>query len=300
MKKEKLIKKWLDNELTPEEFEDFQKLEAYESYIKLSEGAKRFKAPDFDASEAYQSIQPIIQRKRNRKSLLIRLQPIAQVAAIFMIVFGAYSLIFSENLMTSHTLAGQKTAVTLPDASVVELNSMSEFSYQKNNWKEEREVYLEGEAFFKVAKGSRFDVQTSSGTVSVLGTEFNVKHRNKYFEVKCFEGKVSVLHRGELTELTAGKSIRIVEDKISHAITELEYPSWLDNLSTFKSVPLHEVIAEFERQYDVKIITKTNTGLLFSGSFVHDNKELALKSITLPFELNYTIKNNIITLKKIE
>ncbi len=300
MKKEELIKKWLDNELSVEELKAFQRLEEYDSYVKLSEKAKQFKAPDFDSSEAYKRMEPIIEHKRTQKSLLIRLRPIAQIAAIFMIVFGAYTLLFSNGLTTFNTLASQKITITLPDASIVKLNSKSQLSFDKNTWKEQREVKLEGEAFFKVAKGSRFDVQTNSGIVSVMGTQFNVKNRNNYFEVKCFEGKVSVLYRDELTELPAGKTLRIINGITFNNQTNLEHPTWIENESSFKSVPLAEVIDEFERQYDVKVVIDIDTNTLFSGSFVHDNKDLALKSITLPFGLNYTIENKIITFKKIE
>lgn len=300
MKKEELIKKWLDNELSVEELKAFQRLDEYDSYVKLSEKAKQFKAPDFDSSEAYKRMEPIIEHKRTQKTLLIRLRPIAQIAAIFMIVFGAYTLLFSNDLTTFNTLASQKITITLPDASIVKLNSKSQLSFDKNTWKEQREVKLEGEAFFKVAKGSRFDVQTNSGIVSVMGTQFNVKNRNNYFEVKCFEGKVSVLYRDELTELPAGKTLRIINGITFNNQTNLEHPSWIENESSFKSVPLAEVIDEFERQYDVKIVTDIDTNALFSGSFVHDNQDLALKSITLPFGLNYTIENKIITFKKIE
>jgi len=300
MKKEELIKKWLDNELSVEELKAFQRLEEYDSYVKLSEKAKQFKAPDFDSSEAYKRMEPIIEHKRTQKTLLIRLRPIAQIAAIFMIVFGAYTLLFSNDLTTFNTLASQKITITLPDASIVKLNSKSQLSFDKNTWKEQREVKLEGEAFFIVAKGSRFDVQTNSGIVRVMGTQFNVKNRNNYFEVKCFEGKVSVLYRDELTELPAGKTLRIINGITFNNQTNLEHPSWIENESSFKSVPLAEVIDEFERQYDVKIVIDIDTNALFSGSFVHDNQDLALKSITLPFGLNYTIENKIITFKKIE
>lgn len=300
MNKEELVKKWLDNNLSAEELNAFQQLEEYDSYVKLSEKAKLFKAPDFDSLEAYKKIQPIIKQKRVQKTLLVRLRPIAQIAAVLMIVFGVYSLLFSNDLTTINTLVSQKITITLPDASIAELNSKSQLSYNESSWSEKREVKLEGEAYFKVAKGSRFDVQTLSGIVSVLGTQFNIKNRNKYFEVKCFEGKVSVSHNGETTELLAGKTIRIIDGSVYNDETKLEYPTWIENISSFKSTPLVEVIAEFERQYDVKIITESDTSLLFSGSFVHDNKDLALKSITLPFGLNYTIENNRIILKKVE
>ena len=121
MKKEDLIKKWLDNELTAEEFTAFKQLEEYDSFIKLSKNAQYFKAPDFDSSKAYKKLQPIIKQKRTQKALLNLWKPIVQIAAVFMIVFGAYSLLFSKNIITIDTLASQKVTITLPDASTAEL-----------------------------------------------------------------------------------------------------------------------------------------------------------------------------------
>ena len=74
---------------------------------------------------------------------------------------------------------------------------------------------------------------------------------------------------------------------------------WLDNESIFNSIPYSEVIAEFERQYDVKIITKDiDTDILFTGGFTHKNIETSLKSITLPLQLTYQIKDDTIILKR--
>ncbi|MGB6268923.1 MAG: hypothetical protein WBF67_07940 [Olleya sp.] len=52
MNKEELIKKWLDHDLTPQEFEAFKLLEDYESLIKLSNFSKGFKAPEYNVDEA--------------------------------------------------------------------------------------------------------------------------------------------------------------------------------------------------------------------------------------------------------
>ena len=64
--------------------------------------------------------------------------------------------------------------------------------YASNKWDKKRRVRLEGEAFFKVAKGSTFTVDTKTGSVKVLGTQFNVKNRIGFFEVVCYEGLVGV------------------------------------------------------------------------------------------------------------
>jgi len=296
MKKEELIKKWLDNELTTAELQEFKQLEEYDSFIKLSENAQFFKAPEYNSSEAYKKVLPIIEQKRVSKTLLQKLKPVMQIAAVFVIGIVVYSAFFTNDFTTINTLASEKTIINLPDNSIAQLNSMSELSFNKDSWNTQREVELKGEAYFRVAKGSQFDVQTSSGIVSVLGTEFNVKNRKDYFEVTCYEGKVRVEYSENISILTAGKSIRILNGEIIDDIITINHPTWIDNYSSFKSVPFTQVITEFERQYNVKMNLETDVNTLFTGAFTHDDKKLALESITIPLNLKYTIKENTIRL----
>ncbi len=300
MEKETLIKKWLKNELSVDELKAFQQLEEYDSLLKLSENAQFFKAPSYNSYKAYKKLQSSIAHKRKSKIVLQRLRPVVQIAAVFLIGFFIYAVFFSNNITSVHSLASQKLLTELPDASTVQLNSLSQLSYNKKTWEKRRKVNFDGEAFFKVAKGSQFDVHTSSGIVSVLGTQFNVKNRTNYFEVTCYEGRVSVSFDGEIIELLAGNSLQIINEVVNNDITELLYPTWIDSISSFKSVPFYEVIAEFERQYNVKISTNIDTDMLFTGTFVHNSKNLALQSITLPFNLDYTIVNNKIIIKRID
>ena len=299
MMKEILIKKWLDNELTADELKEFQQLEEYDSYVKLSEKAQLFKAPEYNSSDAYKKLQPKIDKKRsaNNKGLY---KLIAKMAAAFIIGFSLVSIIFSKDVTTIETMASEKTTVTLPDNSTAQLNSKSELSYSEKKWDKKRTVNLEGEAYFKVAKGSKFDVKTTAGIVSVHGTQFNVKNRENYFEVKCFEGLVGVEIDGDITMLPIGNTLRVSNGVVTKSNTNLDSPTWIQNTSSFKSVPLSEVLSEFERQYDVKISTDFNTDIMFTGMFVHTDKQVALKSITIPFDLEYTITNNKISLTKIE
>lgn len=76
-------------------------------------------------------------------------------------------------------------------------------------------------------------------------------------------------------------------------------PYWLNNESAFKSMPFSQVIAEFERQYEVTFNVNTiDTNQLFTGSFAHNNIDVALKAITLPLNLSFTKNNNKISLKR--
>jgi len=300
MKKEILIKKWLDNELTADELKEFKQLEEYDSYVKLSEKAQFFKAPDYSSTEAYEKFKTIIEEKRSRKNNKKIYFLIAQMAAAFIIGFGLFSVIFSSGLTTIKTLASENQTVILPDNSIVKLNSLSEISYSEKKWNKKRKLDLKGEAYFKVAKGATFLVETSSGVVSVHGTQFNVKSRNNYFEVQCFEGLVSVVIDEKEIMLPAGNVVQIVNGVRRGNKISRYSPTWLDNKSSFVSVPLSEVISEFERQYNVFVKAEINTEVLFTGMFVNNNKEEALKSITIPFDLKYSIDGNKITLIKIE
>jgi ferric-dicitrate binding protein FerR (iron transport regulator) len=77
-------------------------------------------------------------------------------------------------------------------------------------------------------------------------------------------------------------------------------PKWIDNISSFKGVPLSEVLDEFERQYGIEVeVIKVDTERIFTGSFVNNNLEQALASITIPFNLTFKKDNsNKITLFK--
>ncbi len=66
MKKEELVKKWLNFELNQEELEAFKKLDAYSSFMKLSENAKHFKAPNFDSEATYEDIKSEYAAKSKR------------------------------------------------------------------------------------------------------------------------------------------------------------------------------------------------------------------------------------------
>ena len=297
MNREELIKKWLDHNLNANELEAFKKLEDYDALVKLNTITKQLKAPEYNTSEELSSVLSRLTAHQKPKTNWTPI--IARIAAIFVICFGIY--FYTSNLNTEvTTLVAQKDNIVLPDNSSVDINSVSKIEFSKNSWRDNREVKLEGEAYFKVAKGSKFSVITPKGTVSVLGTQFNVKQRDNYFEVVCYEGIVAVDFNNTQTKLKAGDRFLSIDGKlITNEKENSKAPSWLTGNSIFKSLPYKTVVKEFERQYDVKIsLQNINDSQLFTGSFTHNNMELALKSITLPLQLTYTKTDHTITLKR--
>lgn len=296
MDKEILISKWLDNNLNDQELEAFKKLEGYDDLIRLNAGVQAFKASDYDTSKELEHVMTSIKSSNKQVHWF---KPLMRVAAILAICFSLYY--YTTTLDTTiATEYAQKTTVKLPDASSVSLNARSEIVFNKNSWKQERDVELTGEAFFNVAKGSTFNVITKSGTVTVYGTQFNVKQRDNYFEVICYEGLVGVTFNSQETKLKPGDSFLIMDGKLIAKEKENRLsPSWLNNESQFKSLPFKEVIAEFERQYHVTFKIKgIDTEQLFTGSFSHDSIDVALKNITLPLGATYSKTNNTIILER--
>ena len=302
MNREILISKWLNNDLNDQELEAFKNLEDYEDLVKLNDNLQAFKASDYSPSNELESVLNAIKSPRAYKAKNQSLQwfkTIMRVAAILAICFSLYYYTTTLDTTISTEFA-QKTTIELPDASSVSLNAKSLLVFNKKDWKKQRDVELRGEAFFKVAKGSSFNVLTATGTVTVYGTQFNVKQRDNYFEVICYEGLVGVIYQSQETKLKPGDSFLILDGKIIAKEKENRpTPSWLNNESSFKSIPYKNVIKEFERQYGVTFtLNGIDSNQLFTGSFAHDNLEVAVKAITLPLHVSYSKVDKTIILKR--
>lgn len=299
MDKEYLIKKWLDHDLSTEELKAFQSLEDYHELIKLSKSLEDFKAPDFDNESIYSEIQSNISRQKLVTSKTNWLKPILRIAAVITVLVSVYY--YTNTLNTStQTHFAEKTELILPDNSKVTLNTNSKVVFNKKKWDILRDVHLDGEAYFDVKKGSKFNVLTNSGNVTVLGTEFNVKNRTDFFNVVCYEGSVKVISNNMTKILKPGDQFLIIDGNyIAQEKEKNNTPSWINNKSYFKSIPYKYVLREFERQYNVTINKSSiNIDRLYTGTFVHDNQELALKAITLPLNISFKIENNVIVLNR--
>ncbi|NJB71351.1 ferric-dicitrate binding protein FerR (iron transport regulator) [Saonia flava] len=290
MDKNKLIEKWLSGELTEEESKAFSTLEEAPFYTNIIEDASQFKASHFSSMPDFDVFKERITSEKTSVKTIDWFKPMMRIASVLIIGIGIYSIFFLNKMVEVETLVAEKTTIELPDESQVVLNALSEVRYNKKDWKTNREIELKGEAFFDVAKGAKFDVVTETGTVSVLGTEFNIKHRGDIFEVSCYEGTVRVVTSKNTQILQAGDNYKSINGEMLTGKQTNEMPKWINNMSEFQRTPVSEVFAELERQYGVIIETeKINTDQLFTGGFAHDNLQSALKAISEPLGMEYKI-----------
>lgn len=294
MKEDYILKKWLNDDLSPMEQAAFDEEEDAALNKAILETAQRFKAPvaiGMSKEKIVGKNDPTV--KEFKKTSISLTQWLSGIAALLVFSIGMYTWL-SNGTTTISTEIAQTESITLPDASQVILNVKSQLSYSSSSWEDNRLINLDGEAFFDVEKGSRFDVKTSKGIISVLGTEFNVRQRGEVLEVTCYEGKVQVSSGDVLQIITVGERVILRDSKLTKNLIKQTYPEWRDDLSRFKNTRLDEVFAELERHYKVKIeLENVEETTLFSGAFEHSNLEVALQSITQPLVgVTYKIENN--------
>ncbi|MCL6272485.1 FecR family protein [Muricauda sp. 2012CJ35-5] len=291
---ENYLAKWLSGALSEAELAEFKKSEAYASYVKLKEVSETLEAPEFDVDQAFEQLRAT---RMEEAPKVITLHPFKKflrvAAAIAILLTGSYFYVNSLDESISTQLA-DRTEITLPDNSEIILNADSKITYSEKNWDTNRDVKLEGEAFFKVAKGQKFTVSTSQGTVTVLGTQFNVENRDGFFEVTCYEGLVSVSHNGMETKLPAGNSFMVIDGEIKETGKPHNMePSWVNDESSFERIPLEFVLSELERQFNIKVNTQNvDKNLLFTGTFSNTDLNMALKSISTPSRMNYKLEGD--------
>jgi transmembrane sensor len=300
MKNQEYIEKWLADTLSEEERTLFEQTDEYRNLQRMDNALKRFTPSEFDASVSFEKIKS--RRQKETKVVSLHWPAILRVAAALIIgvsvLFYFSDTLFGPSDMVYETGIGETRQVVLPDQSVVTLNAKSSIAFSKDNWNEERTVKLEGEAFFSVQKGEKFQVLTNAGTVTVLGTQFNVKDRDQFYEVICYEGKVQVAANSSPVQLTAKHSYREVRKQATQAVLEIaDTPTWVNKESAFESVPYQEVLSELERQYEVTIKTKDiDVTQLYTGRFPNTDLTTALKSVTIPFGLTYQVNGKEILL----
>lgn len=294
MNKENDILKWFEGEISSEVIKKRYPNEDFSALEKLGFYSKQLEATKVDAQKALADFMARKLTKNEPKVIPLNFKSFLKIAAIFVIMLTSSYFLFFNNTKSFETQIAQTQTFNLPDNSEVILNAQSKLSFNKKEWKESRTLELDGEAFFKVAKGEKFTVYTDAGSIQVLGTQFNVKERDNYFEVQCYEGSVSVTSIIEKVILKPGKSFRVVNGNvvITNDING-ETPSWLAKESSFENVPLWQVINELQIQYNIIVdASQVDISKTFSGSFTHTDKNIALQSVTIPLKLSYKINGN--------
>lgn len=289
------LKKYLNFELSPDEEEAFKKTKEYKKHQKTLELLENSKAISFDGKTLLENIN----NKKTATSKVIPLYkkwlPISIAASILVCFSMLY--FYTTKPISYNTIVGESIRFSLPDESSVWLNAKSEISHNKD-WDNSRDITLKGEAYFEVAKGKKFTVKTPQGTVNVLGTKFNVKQRDDFFEVHCFEGSVAVSYKNNKTVLKANDVFSSNEN--SKPINNITKPNWIANKSVFHDAYLKDVLDDISLHYNITFVENKsidNLSLKYTGSYNYtDDLQTILDVLCKSLNLKYSIENESIYL----
>ncbi|MGN1234326.1 MAG: FecR family protein [Candidatus Cryptobacteroides sp.] len=269
------VKRVIDNRGTADEVKQAVKwLRTDEGSAYLSElMSEDFKAissgnagdwADCDAPED-EMLDRLVKGIRKSRSAWLRKMALAAAIAIpFLILAGGLVFVSAKTGLFSpvtysevNVPSGEMARVILPDGTDVLLNSMSRMRYPSRFSLFERNVELEGEAYFNVVKDKSkpFKVDLSVMEITVLGTKFNVKAYNcEPVRVTLEEGSIRLDDNRSLTRiLKPGESAEYNRNSGSCSIVKLidmePVTAWKYSRQCFILAPLGEVLRTLERLY---------------------------------------------------
>ncbi|MEG1839410.1 MAG: FecR family protein [Bacteroidaceae bacterium] len=271
-----------------------------------------------DSESIYRRIKENIENEasqQQRKKHVLQMPFLRQMlkyTAIF--VLGAISITailqFRETQPTFCEISvprGSISEVMLPDSSIVTLNSNSSIRYASNFLSNNRNVYLKGEAFFKVKKQkseNRFTVYSKDSKIVVKGTEFNVR---AYLEEKDIE---ATLIKG-IIEFKANKRSITMKPKQQiiytpngqHIVLREHNPEemdWRSGMYTFKDQRLKEVIRAFNRIYDASIVLDASVENIEFSGYINKKNTMrhSLDIVLLTTGTQSQLRNNSIYINK--
>ncbi|MBA9077537.1 FecR family protein [Rufibacter quisquiliarum] len=216
-------------------------------------------------------------------------------------------------LMTMQTAPGERKTVQLEDGSTIILQSGSQVTYRQPFAADRRDITLEGEAFFQVAKDKRRPFVVKSGAIytQALGTSFNIKYlpNDTATSVALATGLVKISQdqnhsRVQLAHLVPGEQLQFNRDNQQHRVSTFERRevlSWKDGVLYFKKASLGEVVQKIEQWYGVEVAV---TGLKpekmkewsYTGEYTDQSLPQVLEGIGFVKQFSFKIQDNHVRL----
>lgn len=200
--------------------------------------------------------------------------------------------------------AGNKKTQLLADGSTVYLNGDSRLKYKISSESSERKLYLEGEAFFDVARDETkpFIIGLEGSKVQVLGTSFNIQAypEDEQISTSVITGRVAF-------EASKAKSLILVPgnkgviDKGQNSIDKLDVDNskdiaWREKVLYFENTSLSEMSKSLYRMYGmtIKLVDGSLEDLRITAKFENENIDEIFKILEMTNEISYSIEGDMI------
>lgn len=206
-------------------------------------------------------------------------------------------------------------SLILEDHSSVVVRSGSSLDVNRDFNKSQRNVYLDGEAFFDVAHNDRkpFMIHTGSLTIEVLGTAFNVKAYSRQDSASIYVTRGKVLVRDSANKLdrvlNAHQSIVYQKNGASFRIEDQGeedpgIPDWAAQDMVFDKLSLRQIFDRLSKRYKVTILSKdsrllnTNVKISFVAT---ESLQNVMEELSLITESQFQFqKDTVIVYRKLK
>jgi ferric-dicitrate binding protein FerR (iron transport regulator) len=318
-----LIAKSFTEELTEEEtvhlnsWKTAEKtnLAAYNDFLEIWNHSNRLTLPSqIDLPSSLKTTRQKAGIKKTEIKWMSLMRQIAAVLVLTIISSFFYNLVLkpgvnkkSETVVFQEVRAayGTQTRVELPDGTMVNLNSGSTLKFPTSfNNCETRQVYLSGEANFKVTKNNDqpFVVDINKFQVKVLGTTFDVDAYpgNSAITIALVEGKILLQNtvNDKISDLMEMKPNQVAffnqsENKLLWKSERdlTKYTAWVDGKIVFSDDPVNTVIQKMENWYnvDIELSDKKLENYRFTGTFIDEPLEQVLSILNLTSQMQYEV-----------
>ena len=233
---------------------------------------------------------------------------IAGAVLLTVAVYTYYNRSYNKSYV--QTNYGELNRLYLPDSSLVVLNAKSNVEF-RNNWKtNQREVWLQGEAFFEVRKILNtknggdgllpFLVHTEHLTVEVVGTSFDIRERRGITEVVLQTGKVNVhINDGSTANILMKPGDHIIYDPAAGRLTQQtttpqNYAAWVSKRYVSENATVRDIVHYLEDNFGCKIVINDPAiaGIKIEGPVMLDSLEDALFVLRLTLNVDVIEKDN--------
>ncbi|WP_373824923.1 FecR family protein [Bacteroides heparinolyticus] len=197
---------------------------------------------------------------------------------------------------------GRRSMIVLADNSRIWINSGSKVIYPRTFKGKKRQIFVEGEAYLKVAhnKEKPFIVSTSAFEVEVLGTSFNIASRkgSNRADVVLVEGSVDVKdHQERHIKMQPNERVELNEAGIAkkEKVNALDYIHWVDGVWVLNGKPLKEVLRYLTEYYGEAIYCDPSIEeeRLYGKLFLNEELDRVLESIKQALPITNKVKKSI-------
>jgi transmembrane sensor len=280
----------------------------------LSSDIARVHAQDPDTTGQWNLLRARMEKSPGMAAAVPSIRPGYRIKPAIAFAFGVTVVVVVAGLLwfrpapplLYQTGVAERSTILLADSSEVTLNHNSELAVLHRDEKGGRRTALTGEAFFKVRKtGAPFIVETNTGSVQVLGTEFNVRVRQGEMEVAVVSGRVQVtasrqgndstvvLRAGQFTALSKG-GLPAHPEELPFAT---DYPGWMHNKFLFHRMSITMACRRIAEEFGVPIVVDTSrlTGETFTGVVDGRSIEAAVKTLCVLSGASYRYEHSTYT-----